>query len=96
MACLSRCNEKYCSLLKFLPNWLLSRGSSLPSFFMIVYFAKAVVLGFFRFLLLSFHKTVDQILVMTLPILLQFAILVEFVNLVLFSISLHISVSSFH
>ena len=46
IACLSCCNEKYCLLLQFLPNWRLSRDSSLPSFFIIVYFAKVVVLGF--------------------------------------------------
>ena len=46
IACLSCCNKKYCLLLQFLPNWRLSRGSSLPSFFIIVYFAKVVVLGF--------------------------------------------------
>ena len=35
IACLSSCNETYWLLLRFLPNLRLSRGSSLPSFFMI-------------------------------------------------------------
>ena len=63
-ACFSCCNETFLLLLRFLPNLRLSPGSSLPSFLMIVSFAKGVVFASFsRFLLPSFQNIADKILV---------------------------------